>query len=156
MSLLSFFFYILKSVSSSLGLVAEAREFNSIDSQKVIIDFAHTPDALDKSLIALKKQFNKKIILVFGCGGERDKKKRFQMGLIAKNHCRKVFVTDDNPRNENPEHIRRSIMRGCGNIATSIQSRKKAIETAIKELESDEILLVAEKDMKQHKIMVIK
>jgi len=115
------------------------------NKSKVIVDFAHTPEALQKSLIALRNQFNKKIILVFGCGGERDKKKRFQMGLIAKNYCRKVFVTDDNPRNENPYHIRKSIMRGCGNIAISIQSRKKAIETAIKELKPNEILLVAGK-----------
>ena len=118
---------------------------NLNNKSKVIVDFAHTPEALQKSLIALKNQFNKKIILVFGCGGERDKTKRFQMGLIAKNYCRKVFVTDDNPRNENPQQIRKSIMRGCGKIATSIHSRKKAIETAIKELKTNEILLVAGK-----------
>ena len=118
---------------------------NLNNKSKVIVDFAHTPEALQKSLIALKNQFNKKIILVFGCGGERDKTKRFQMGLIAKNYCRKVFVTDDNPRNENPQQIRKSIMRGCGKIATSIHSRKKAIETAIKELKPNEILLVAGK-----------
>jgi len=130
----------IKSVEGRLECVESLK-----NKSKIIIDFAHTPDALNKSLIALKKQFNKKIILVFGCGGERDKKKRFQMGLIARNYCRKVFVTDDNPRNENPKYIRKSIMRACGNIGINIQSRKKAIETAIKELKSNEILLVAGK-----------
>jgi len=69
------------------------------NNSNIIIDFAHTPDALEQSLIALKKQFKKEIIIVFGCGGERDKKKRFTMGRIASKYCRKIFVTDDNPRN---------------------------------------------------------
>ena len=73
------------------------------------MDFAHTPDALEQSLIALKKQFKKEIVLVFGCGGERDKKKRRTMGKIAKKYCRKIFVTDDNPRSEDPKKIRETI-----------------------------------------------
>ena len=79
---------------------------NLNNNSNIIVDFAHTPEALEQSLIALKKQFKKKILIVFGCGGERDKKKRYVMGKIARKHCRKVFVTDDNPRNENPNKIR--------------------------------------------------
>ena len=115
------------------------------NSSKIILDFAHTPEALEQSLIALKKQFNKEIIIVFGCGGERDKKKRFQMGKIAKKYCRKIFITDDNPRNENPKKIRNTIIRACRSKAVNIGNRKKAIKTAINELESNEILLVAGK-----------
>ena len=115
------------------------------NSSKIILDFAHTPEALEQSLIALKKQFNKEIIIVFGCGGERDKKKRFQMGKIAKKYCRKIFITDDNPRHESPKKIRNQIMKSCKNIAVNIGNRKKAIKAAIKELGTNEILLVAGK-----------
>ena len=115
------------------------------NNSNIVVDFAHTPDALEQSLIALKKQFKKEIIIVFGCGGERDKRKRFTMGKIASKYCRKIFVTDDNPRNEDPQKIRNSIIKGCKKIAVDIGSRKKAIKTAIQELGSNEILLVAGK-----------
>ena len=115
------------------------------NNSNIIVDFAHSPDALKQCLIALKKQFNRKIIIVFGCGGERDKKKRLAMGKIASKYCRKIFVTDDNPRNEDPKKIRNTIMKGCNKLAVNIGSRKKAIKTAIRELGSNEILLVAGK-----------
>lgn len=115
------------------------------NNSNIVVDFAHTPDALEQSLIALKKQFKREIIIVFGCGGERDKKKRFIMGKIASKYCRKVFVTDDNPRNENPQKIRNSIMKGCNKFAVDIGNRKKAIKTAIRELGPNETLLVAGK-----------
>ena len=67
------------------------------------------------------------------------------MGKIASKYCRKIFVTDDNPRNENPKKIRNTIMKGCKKLASNIGSRKKAIKTAISELGSNEILLVAGK-----------
>ena len=67
------------------------------------------------------------------------------MGKIASKYCRKIFVTDDNPRSENPKKIRNSIMKGCRKLAVDIGSRKKAIKTAVRELESNEILLVAGK-----------
>ena len=118
---------------------------NLKNNSDIIVDFAHTPDALEQSLIDLKKQFKKKIVLVFGCGGERDKKKRSLMGVIAKKYCRKVFITDDNPRNENPKKIRNSIIRTCKKIAVDIGDRKQAIKKAILELEPNEILLVAGK-----------
>jgi len=130
----------IKSVPGRLECVT-----NLNNNSNIIIDFAHTPDALEQSLIALKKQFKKEIIIVFGCGGERDKKKRLIMGRIAKKYCRKIFVTDDNPRNENPQKIRNEIMKGCRKLAINIGNRKKAIETAVQELKSNEILLVAGK-----------
>ena len=118
---------------------------NLKNKSNIIVDFAHTPDALEQSLIALKKQFKKEIVIVFGCGGERDKKKRLSMGKIAKRYCRKVFVTDDNPRNENPKKIRKQIIRGCKNFAVEVASRRLAIKKAIRELRPNEILLVAGK-----------
>ena len=118
---------------------------NIYNNSKIIVDFAHTPDALENSLSAIKKQFKKKIVLVFGCGGERDKKKRLLMGKIANKYCRKVFVTDDNPRNENPKKIRNAIIKGCSHISEDIGNRKKAITSAIKELHPNEILLISGK-----------
>ena len=115
------------------------------NNSNIIVDFAHTPDALEQTLIALKKQFKKKIIIVFGCGGERDKKKRILMGKIAAKYCHKIFVTDDNPRNENPKAIRSRIIMGCKKLAIDISNRKEAIETAIKGINEKEMLLVAGK-----------
>ena len=130
----------IKPVPGRLECVARLN-----NNSNIIVDFAHTPDALEQSLVALKKQFKKEIIIVFGCGGERDKKKRPIMGKIAKKYCRKIFITDDNPRNENPKKIRNAIMKGCKKLAVNIGNRKEAIKTAIKELGTNEILLVAGK-----------
>ncbi len=115
------------------------------NNSNIVVDFAHTPEALEQSLISLKKQFKNEIIIVFGCGGERDKKKRLVMGRIASKYCRKIFITDDNPRNENPKKIRDEVMKGCKKSAVSIGSRKKAIKTAIKEIKFNETLLIAGK-----------
>ena len=77
------------------------------NNSKVILDYAHTPDALKASLVSLKEQFkNKKISIVFGCGGNRDKAKRPMMGKIANQYCDRIYLTDDNPRKENPKKIR--------------------------------------------------
>jgi MurE/MurF fusion protein len=130
----------IKPVPGRLECVASLK-----NNSEIIIDFAHTPDALKQSLIALKKQFKKEIIIVFGCGGERDKKKRYTMGEISKTYCRKIFVTDDNPRTENAKKIRNEIIKGCGGKAINIGNRKKAIQVALNNLDSNEILLIAGK-----------
>jgi len=130
----------IKPVSGRLECVS-----NLNNNSNIIVDFAHTPEALEQSLISIKKQFKKEILIVFGCGGERDKKKRLIMGKIAQKYCRKIFVTDDNPRNENPKKIRNEVIKGCKKKATNIGNRKKAIEKAVKELKSNEVLLVAGK-----------
>ena len=70
-----------------------------------------TPDALLKSINALKNSYNSDLSLVFGCGGDRDFKKRPLMAKIANEHCKNIYVTDDNPRNEKPEKIRREIIK---------------------------------------------
>ena len=130
----------IKPISGRLECVAKLK-----NNSRIIVDFAHTPDALEKSLIALKKQFKKEIVVVFGCGGERDKKKRILMGKIASKYCNKIFITDDNPRNENPKKIRKEIIKGCSKKVFEIGNRKKAIKNAITSLESNQILLVAGK-----------
>ena len=117
------------------------------DNSKVILDFAHTPDALRTTLENLKDQFKfNNINIVFGCGGERDKQKRPLMGKIANQFCNRIYLTDDNPRAENPKTIRYQIKSEINkNKIKEIPSRKKAIIKAIEDLNPGEILLVAGK-----------
>ena len=86
---------------------------NIKNKSKVILDYAHTPEALKTCLLNLKEQFSdKKIILLFGCGGNRDQNKRSKMGKIADDYADEIYLTDDNPRFENPINIRKDIKKG--------------------------------------------
>ena len=114
---------------------------------KILLDYAHTPDALETVLRNIKDQFPKsKTSLVFGCGGDRDKKKRLKMGKISSIYADRIYLTDDNPRSENPQKIRNEIKRGIKNKdLQEIPSRKKAIYKCIKDLKSGEIAIIAGK-----------
>tara|TARA_B100000989_G_scaffold186826_1_gene140550 strand:+ start:460 stop:3303 length:2844 start_codon:yes stop_codon:yes gene_type:complete len=118
---------------------------NIKNKARVILDYAHTPDALKVCLLNLREQFpNKKIILLFGCGGNRDQNKRSKMGKIAAKYSNLIYLTDDNPRFENPDKIRRDIKKGIKNKkVVEISNRATAISDAIKNLSTGEILLVA-------------
>ena len=118
----------------------------------VVVDYAHTPDALKKSLQTLAKQFNKKIDLVFGCGGDRDQGKRYKMGRIANQFASKIYLTNDNPRSENPNFIISQIKKGCPK-SKIILDRKIAIRSAIKNLNTDSILLIAGKGHENYQII---
>src|SRR6056300_1574950 len=117
------------------------------NNSKIILDYAHTPEALLTVLKNLKEQFpNTSISIVFGCGGNRDKKKRAKMGRIAASYCDQIYLTDDNPRSENPNKIREDIKKGILNAKfEEISDRKLAINRAVKQLETGQILLVAGK-----------
>ena len=114
---------------------------------RVILDYAHTPDALKTCLLNLREQFpNKKIIVLFGCGGNRDQNKRSKMGKIASNYSDKIILTNDNPRFESPEKIRKDIKKGVKKTKIiEISNRALAITEAIKNLNAGDILLVAGK-----------
>ena len=120
---------------------------NLKNNSKVILDYAHTPDALKTVLTNIKDQFpSAKIRLVFGCGGERDKSKRAKMGKIAFKFADMIYLTDDNPRNENPRKIRNEIRKGIGDkFIKEIPNRKKAIENCINDLCSGDIAIIAGK-----------
>ncbi len=113
----------------------------------VILDYAHTPDALETCIKNIREQFKlRKINLVFGCGGDRDKPKRKIMGGIANKYCNKIYLTDDNPRNEDPNKIRRDIKPNIlRNKLLEIPSREKAIKSAILDIKSNEVVIVAGK-----------
>ena len=117
------------------------------NNSKVILDYAHTPDALKTCLKNIKEQFpGKKITLVFGCGGNRDQNKRAKMGKIADFFSDKIYLTDDNPRLEQPSKIRNEIKKGIKKQKIlEFSNRAKAITEAIKHLNTGEILLVAGK-----------
>ena len=112
----------------------------------IYIDYAHTPEALKKSLVALRLilKLNARLVLVFGCGGERDKGKRKLMGKIAEKFADIVFITDDNPRNEDPASIRKEIATYCKK-SIIVDGRKKAISKAINIMNKNDILLIAGK-----------
>ena len=110
----------------------------------VFVDYAHTPDALVKALQALRPYVSGRLHAVFGCGGDRDKGKRPEMGRAAVAHADDVYVTDDNPRSEEPDLIRRSIMAAAPG-AIEIAGRADAIGTAVGNLKRGDVLLVAGK-----------
>lgn len=112
------------------------------------VDYAHTPDALAKALEALRPHTKGRLAVVFGCGGDRDKGKRPLMGEVAGRLADRIFVTDDNPRSENPALIRRAIMAvlaGKGTAVVEIGGRAEAIRAACRSLEPGDVLVVAGK-----------
>jgi UDP-N-acetylmuramoyl-L-alanyl-D-glutamate--2,6-diaminopimelate ligase len=110
----------------------------------VFVDYAHKPDALMKALEALRPYAKKRLIVVFGAGGDRDAGKRPLMGEIAAQHADAVIVTDDNPRSENPVAIRAEILAAAKG-AKEIGDRSEAIRSAVASLQPGDVLLIAGK-----------
>ena len=108
------------------------------------VDYAHKPDALENVLTSVRPFTTGRVIVVFGCGGDRDKGKRPIMGEIATRLADVVVVTDDNPRSEVPEIIRSEIMTAAPG-ATEIGDRAKAIRSAVEMLQAGDTLIVAGK-----------
>ncbi len=118
----------------------------------ILVDYAHTPDALEKILIALRPHTENNLVVMFGCGGDRDKGKRPQMGEIAERLADKIIITDDNPRTEAPSPIRAEIMQACPS-ATEIGDRREAIRHAIQNLEAGDVLVLAGKGHETYQIL---
>jgi UDP-N-acetylmuramoyl-L-alanyl-D-glutamate--2,6-diaminopimelate ligase len=110
----------------------------------VYVDYAHTPDALETVLLALRPHASRNLVVVFGCGGDRDRGKRRMMGEIAQRLANDVIVTDDNPRTEDAAAIRGEVMQGCPN-AKNIGDRTEAIAIAVNALKPGDVLLLAGK-----------
>ena len=116
--------------------------FGQADQPTVIVDYAHTPDALENALRALKAHCKGALWCVFGCGGNRDKTKRSVMGKIATEYADKVILTDDNPRHEAPHHIIADIQQGCPHPTAIIADRAQAIRYAIHHATQNDIVLI--------------
>ena len=139
---------ILRSIHKIKPIKGRFEKIGNLkNNANVILDYAHTPIALKTSILNIKEEFPlSKISLVFGCGGNRDIYKRSMMGSIAENYCENVYLTDDNPRKENPRIIRNQIKKGFKHRKFfEISSRSKAISFAINKLNSGDVLIVAGK-----------
>jgi UDP-N-acetylmuramoyl-L-alanyl-D-glutamate--2,6-diaminopimelate ligase len=117
----------------------------------VVVDYAHTPDALSKALIALRSIANQrggKLWCVFGCGGDRDVSKRPKMGMVAQEYADHIILTSDNPRSEDPTEIIAAIRSGMTANQENIQSlpdRAAAIMAAVRHADTHDVVLVAGK-----------
>jgi UDP-N-acetylmuramoyl-L-alanyl-D-glutamate--2,6-diaminopimelate ligase len=118
----------------------------------VYVDYAHTPDALQAAIVALRPHAPGRIIIVFGAGGDRDVGKRPEMGKVAAALSDLVIVTDDNPRSEDPAAIRAAVIEGCPS-ARNIGGRREAIAAAIAEAKGDDIIIIAGKGHEQGQIV---
>lgn len=138
---------LLNQVLPAQGRLQKIQANESVPD--VYVDFAHTPDALEKTLVTLTSFSNKKIILVFGCGGDRDRTKRSQMAAIAEKFANIIFVTSDNPRKEAQSQIASDIFSGfsdrCLSKVHRIDDRQAAIEKAISLAGKDDLVLIAGK-----------
>ncbi|NDF11708.1 MAG: UDP-N-acetylmuramoyl-L-alanyl-D-glutamate--2,6-diaminopimelate ligase [Proteobacteria bacterium] len=121
----------------------------------IYIDYAHTPDALEKVLEALRPHVagKGKLKVLFGCGGDRDKGKRPEMGKLACRLADEVIVTDDNPRTEVAATIRKEIMAACDAKATEVAGREEAMKQAIRSLQKGDVLLLAGKGHEKYQII---
>ncbi|MGE5514916.1 MAG: UDP-N-acetylmuramoyl-L-alanyl-D-glutamate--2,6-diaminopimelate ligase [Bacteroidota bacterium] len=129
----------LQGVPGRLQKVAE-----NAAGAPVYVDYAHTPDALETVLKALRPHTAGRLIVVFGCGGDRDPGKRPQMGAIAERLADIAIVTDDNPRSEDPALIRKAILAACPHAA-EIGDRAAAIRTAIAQAQAGDVVVLAGK-----------
>tara|TARA_B100000674_G_scaffold115453_1_gene86718 strand:- start:11262 stop:12800 length:1539 start_codon:yes stop_codon:yes gene_type:complete len=152
---------ICNSMKSFKGVPGRMERVEIIENDKknllpnVIIDYAHTPDGLKNVLDSIKNFAEGKIITVFGCGGDRDSKKRPIMGSIAEKFSDQIFLTSDNPRTENPNKIINDILNGIQNrnkIIVDI-NRYSAIQKAINLGKSDDIILIAGKGHENYQIL---
>jgi UDP-N-acetylmuramoyl-L-alanyl-D-glutamate--2,6-diaminopimelate ligase len=134
-------FAALEHLEGAKGRLEQVGQHNGAP---VFVDYAHKPDALAKALQALRPYARRKLVVVFGAGGDRDAGKRPLMGAIAAENADSVIITDDNPRSENPALIRSAIL-GAAKGAREIGDRTEAIHTAIAGLQSGDVLLIAGK-----------
>ena len=122
-------------------------------NNNIIIDYAHTPDAMEKIISTVKIMNHNRIITIFGCGGNREKEKRPKMGEIASLLSDYVILTNDNPRDENPKEIIREIKQNMNNNYKIIYDRKKAIQEGIKMLKENDVLLILGKGHEEYQII---
>jgi UDP-N-acetylmuramoyl-L-alanyl-D-glutamate--2,6-diaminopimelate ligase len=134
-------FAALESLKGAKGRLDFAGEQ---DGAPIFVDYAHKPDALAKALEALRPYASRRLIVVFGCGGDRDAGKRPMMGAIAAEKADRVIVTDDNPRSEEPAAIRAAILKAAPG-AIEIGDRGEAIARSIADLRRGDVLLIAGK-----------
>ena len=139
----------IKGIPGRFELIKENQNFT------VIVDYAHTPDGMDNVLKTIEDLAKKRVIIVFGCGGDRDKDKRPLMGKIALKYGDYILITTDNPRSENPKSIIKDIERGLTNNKSKYEiiiEREKAINKSIKMAENNDIIVIFGKGHETYQI----
>jgi len=137
----------LQGAPGRLELVAQTRA-----GAPIYVDYAHTPDAIETVLLALRPHVKDRLHLIFGCGGDRDRGKRPLMAAAAARHADSIIVSDDNPRSEDPAAIRREVLQGAPN-AREVGDRAEAIGLGIAALGPDDALVIAGKGHEESQII---
>ncbi|MFT9055446.1 MAG: UDP-N-acetylmuramyl-tripeptide synthetase, partial [Ethanoligenens sp.] len=140
----------VKGVKGRIEVVPTGRDFT------VIIDYAHTPDALEKILKSIRGFAKGRVVALFGCGGDRDKTKRPIMGMMAQQNADFCIVTSDNPRTEDPQTIIDDILPGMDGDSAPyvvVPNRKEAIAYALKNAQKGDIVLLAGKGHEDYQII---
>ena len=139
---------IAEGLAALKGVPGRLERVGIYNGAHIFVDFAHTPDGLEKSLASLKKLCRGKLYCLFGCGGDRDRAKRPQMGAVAAKYADFCIITSDNPRYEDPYDIIREIEEGVrpsGKAYVAVTDRETATQYAVNILKEGDVLLVAGK-----------
>lgn len=150
------FSHIAKGLAETIAAPGRMERYILSNKAVAVVDYAHTPDALEKALITCKDllEGEGKLLVVFGCGGDRDKTKRPEMARIATSLADFTVITSDNPRTEDPALIVKDVEAGvCSNNYFSVIDRKEAIEYAIEKSMAGDILLIAGKGHEDYQVI---
>ena len=147
---------IQKALNSAHGVKGRAEIVDCGRDFTLLIDYAHTPDGLENILLSVRKFARGRVVVVFGCGGDRDKTKRPKMGRVAGRIADFCIVTSDNPRTEEPDAIIRDILDGMDDAMAEyvvIENRRDAIEYAIRHARKDDVIVLAGKGHEDYQIL---
>ena len=135
-----------RGLEHSRGVPGRLERVDAGQGFVLVVDYAHTPDALERALAACREHASGRVLAVFGCGGDRDRGKRPLMGAVAATLADRAWVTNDNPRTEDPAAIAAAIVAGAPGAALEVElERRTAIAAAIREARAGDIVLVAGK-----------
>ena len=144
---------VLQAVKAPPGRLQQIVTGQDGEQPAVFVDYAHTPAALDAALTALAAHCRGQLWCVFGCGGDRDKGKRPQMGAVADRCADQVVLTSDNPRSEDPAAIMSDAQQGMSGTETAIEDRAAAIAFAIANAAATDVILIAGKGHESYQVV---
>ncbi|WP_413111115.1 UDP-N-acetylmuramoyl-L-alanyl-D-glutamate--2,6-diaminopimelate ligase [Thaumasiovibrio sp. DFM-14] len=149
---------LLATAPKLCAVIGRMEVFHQPDKPMLVVDYAHTPDALEKALQALRVHCQGTLWCIFGCGGDRDKGKRSMMAAVAEKHADKVILTDDNPRSEDPKAIVADMLTGVNEPDAVMvrHDRHAAIQFAVTQASADDIVLVAGKGHEDYQVLADK
>ncbi|MFA9500583.1 UDP-N-acetylmuramoyl-L-alanyl-D-glutamate--2,6-diaminopimelate ligase [Mannheimia sp. E30BD] len=144
---------LIKTAPQLVGVAGRMECITSPNKPMVIVDYAHTPDALEKAIQAARLHCEGELWCIFGCGGDRDAGKRPLMAAIAEQLADKVIATDDNPRTEDNQKIMADIVKGFSKPQQIIHNREEAIKAAIEQAKASDVILIAGKGHEDYQII---